>query len=171
MHGGLARLAPSRPCTRSLPARPLARLIALGSACESSCCELNRLVALKILAPTLAANALSRARFVREARAAAAVVPDNVVPIYAVDECAGLPYLVMQFVHGRTLSERIRLPGPLQLEEILRGIRKPAACIAQCYYEKIVLLNMCNISEAEAASYKMNGLEDKIVEAAALVDK
>lgn len=92
---------------------------------------LNRIVALKLLSPTLAANALARARFVREARAAAAVVHEHVVPIYAVDECAGLPYLVMQFIHGRSLADRIRATGSLRLEEILRiGAQTAAGLVA-----------------------------------------
>lgn len=99
---------------------------------------LNRIVALKILSPTLAANALARARFVREARAAAAVVHENVVPIYAVDECAGLPYLVMQFVHGRSLAERIRATGGLSIEEILRIGAQTAAGLAAAHAQGLV---------------------------------
>lgn len=99
---------------------------------------LDRIVALKILSPTLAANALARARFVREARAAAAVVHDNVVPIYAVDESGGLPYLVMQFVKGRTLAERIRATGPLRLEEILRIGAQTAAGLAAAHAQGLI---------------------------------
>src|SRR5262245_63573586 len=53
---------------------------------------LNRLVAVKVLAPQLAAVAAARRRFAREARAAAAVSNEHVVPIYAVDEFRGLAY-------------------------------------------------------------------------------
>jgi serine/threonine protein kinase len=99
---------------------------------------LNRIVALKILPPTLATNALARSRFVREARAAAAVVHDHVVPIYAVDECGGLPYLVMQFIQGRSLAERIRATCPLQLEEILRIGAQAAAGLAAAHAQGLV---------------------------------
>lgn len=99
---------------------------------------LDRVVALKILPPTHAANALARARFVREARSAAAVVHEHVVPIYAVDEQAGLPYLVMQFVQGRTLAERIRATGPLRLEEILRIGAQTAAGLAAAHAQGLV---------------------------------
>src|SRR6185503_3713020 len=91
------------------------------------------IVALKLLAPALATNSLARARFVREARAAAGVIHDNVVPIHAVDECAGLPYLAMQFVPGRTLADRIRATGPLRLEEILRIGAQTAAGLAAAH--------------------------------------
>ena len=99
---------------------------------------LNRVVALKILPPLLAANPLARARFVREARAAAAVVHEHVVPIYAVDEVAGLPYLVMQFIHGRSLSDRIRATGPLPLEQILRIGAQAASGLAAAHAQGLV---------------------------------
>lgn len=99
---------------------------------------LNRIVALKILPPALAANSLARARFIREARAAAAVVHEHVVPIYAVDEFAGLPYLVMQFIEGRPLSERIRATGPLRLEEILRIGAQTAAGLAAAHAQGLI---------------------------------
>lgn len=82
--------------------------------------NLGRIVALKFLSPFLASRAVARARFLREARAAAAVVHEHVVPIHAVDEWKGLPYLVMQFISGKTLAQRLELGGPLQLAEILR---------------------------------------------------
>src|SRR6185503_15344911 len=96
------------------------------------------IVALKLLAPALATNSLARARFVREARAAAGVIHDNVVPIHAVDECAGLPYLVMQFVKGRTLAERIRATGPLRLEEILRIGAQTAAGLTAAHAQGLI---------------------------------
>jgi serine/threonine protein kinase len=99
---------------------------------------LNRIVALKILPPALAANSLARARFIREARAAAAVVHEHVVPIYAVDEFAGLPYLVMQFIEGRTLSDRLRATGPLRLEEILRIGAQTAVGLAAAHAQGLI---------------------------------
>jgi serine/threonine protein kinase len=81
---------------------------------------LDRIVAVKVLAPQLATNATARKRFTREARAAAAVSHDHVVGIYAVDETEGIPYIAMQLVHGKTLQERLDQSGPLELKEILR---------------------------------------------------
>ena len=68
---------------------------------------LKRLVAVKVLAPDLAADAGSRARFTREARSAAALSHPNVVRVYAVGETEGLkiPYIVMQYVEGPSLSQ------------------------------------------------------------------
>jgi serine/threonine protein kinase/Tfp pilus assembly protein PilF len=81
---------------------------------------LERVVAVKILAPALAGNPEARRRFLREARAAAAVCHEHVVTIHAVDEAADQPYLVMQFVAGRSLQEKIDHDGPLGLKETLR---------------------------------------------------
>ena len=71
---------------------------------------LHRPVAIKVLAPELACSGAARRRFTREARAAAAVVHEHVVPVYHVrpdNETDGLPYLVMAYVAGRSLQERI----------------------------------------------------------------
>jgi len=68
---------------------------------------LKRLVAVKVLAPDLAADAGARARFTREARSAAALSHPNVVRVYAVGETGGLhlPYIVMQYVEGPSLAQ------------------------------------------------------------------
>jgi len=81
---------------------------------------LNRYVAIKILLPHLAASGAARERFRREGQAAAAVVNDHVLPIYAVDQWQGTPYLVMQFIRGSTLHQRLITEGPLQVQDVLR---------------------------------------------------
>src|SRR5262249_55218249 len=82
--------------------------------------KLHRVVAIKALAPLLATCGSSRQRFLREARAAAALSHDNVIAIHAVEDTGPVPYLVMQFVHGCTLQEKLNRAGPLPLQEILR---------------------------------------------------
>ncbi len=82
--------------------------------------NLNRVVAIKVLAPQLAANAMARQRFRREAQAAAAVSHHHVVAIHAVDEWNGLPYLVMEYVSGSSLQQKLDSRGALQLAQILR---------------------------------------------------
>lgn len=101
---------------------------------------LRRIVAIKVLAPTLAARDSARARFVREARAAAALAHENVVAIHAVGEERGLPYLVMQFVQGRSLQARLAGlgEGPLELEEILRIALQTAAGLAAAHAQGLV---------------------------------
>src|SRR5829696_5304123 len=82
--------------------------------------KLHRVVAIKVLAPLLAGSSAARQRFVREARAAAAVTHDHVVGIHAVEDDGPVPYLVMQFVEGRTLQQKLDRDGPLPLAEVLR---------------------------------------------------
>jgi hypothetical protein len=81
---------------------------------------LHRVVAIKVMAQHLATNATARIRFTREAQAQAAISHDHVVTIHAVDEANGLPYLVMQYVAGRSLQQRLDRDGLLKLQEILR---------------------------------------------------
>jgi serine/threonine protein kinase len=88
--------------------------------------RLHRTVALKILPPQLAASALARKRFLREAQAAATIQNDNVVSIFAVED-GPCPYIVMEYVDGPSLQERIDKDGPLPLDEILR-IGHQATC-------------------------------------------
>jgi WD40 repeat protein/serine/threonine protein kinase len=82
--------------------------------------KLQRVVAIKVLAPRLAASQTARQRFVHEAQAAAAVRDDHVVGIHAVNDESPLPYLVMEYIAGMTLAERIKHDGALKLQEILR---------------------------------------------------
>jgi serine/threonine protein kinase/WD40 repeat protein len=79
---------------------------------------LQRVVAVKVMAPELAATSPARKRFLREARSSAAVRHDNVVRVYAVEE-QPLPYLVMEFIPGETLQQRLDRTGPLEVSEVL----------------------------------------------------
>jgi WD40 repeat protein len=81
---------------------------------------LHRVVAIKVMAPPLASSAHARKRFIREARAAAGVTHEHVVTIHAVEEAGSLPYIVMQYVHGLSLQERIERSGSLEVKEVLR---------------------------------------------------
>ncbi|MEM9588046.1 MAG: serine/threonine-protein kinase [Planctomycetota bacterium] len=80
---------------------------------------LNRYVAIKLMRPTLAASPTTRQRFAREARAAAAIIHENVIEIYGVSQVKGLPYLVMPYARGESLASRIRRQGPLNTEAVL----------------------------------------------------
>lgn len=81
---------------------------------------LNRPVAIKVLHPHLATNGAARRRFAREARAAAAVNHPSVVPIHAVNAEANPPYIVMGFITGGSLQDRIDREGPLEIGDVLR---------------------------------------------------
>lgn len=81
--------------------------------------KLLRVVALKTMMNDLAATSPARKRFLREARAGAAVRHENVVCIYAVEETP-VPYLVMEYVPGLSLQKHLDDQGPLAVTEVLR---------------------------------------------------
>jgi DNA-directed RNA polymerase subunit RPC12/RpoP len=99
---------------------------------------LRRLVAIKVLAPALAASATARRRFRREARAAAAIRHDHVVTVHGVHETEGLPYLVMQYVAGESLQERLDRAGPPGVGEAVRIGREAAAGLAAAHARGLV---------------------------------
>lgn len=99
---------------------------------------LDRFVAIKMLAPHLATSGAARQRFVREGKAAAAVVDDYVMPVHAVDEWQGVPYLVMQYSRGRSLQQRLNEQGPLELKEILRIGTHAARGLAAAHAQGLV---------------------------------
>jgi serine/threonine protein kinase len=100
--------------------------------------KLHRVVAIKVMAAQLATSASARKRFTREAQAAAAVSHDHVVTIHAVEEANGLPYLVMQYVSGMSVQQRLERDGPLQLAEIVRIGMQTAAGLAAAHAQGLV---------------------------------
>lgn len=83
--------------------------------------ELDRPVAVKLLAENLAGDVSFRERFLREARLAARLSHPNVVSVYdAGEEPDGRPYIVMEYVEGETLADVVRERGQLPAEEAVR---------------------------------------------------
>jgi eukaryotic-like serine/threonine-protein kinase len=100
--------------------------------------ELNRPIAVKVLASHLAHVGAARERFAREGRAAAAVVHEHVVAIYNVESDGVMPFLVMQYVPGRSLQARVDDEGPLAVEEILRIGMQAASGLAAAHAQGLV---------------------------------
>jgi tetratricopeptide (TPR) repeat protein len=75
--------------------------------------RLGRLVALKVLAPGLAANEEFRRRFLRESRAAAAVDDPHIIPVYEAGEAGGVLFIAMRYVCGGDVRGLLRREGPL----------------------------------------------------------
>ncbi|HEY2910174.1 MAG TPA: serine/threonine-protein kinase, partial [Gemmataceae bacterium] len=93
---------------------------------------LQRVVAVKVLAPQLAATSPARKRFLREARTSGAIRHENVVQVYEVGE-EPLPYLVMEFIPGETLQERLDRIGPVEAVEVVRVGRQIAEGLAAAH--------------------------------------
>ena len=100
--------------------------------------ELNRVVAIKVLAPHLMNSGPARQRFAREAQASAAVVHDHVVPIYDVVADANTCYFVMQYIAGESLQERVDRRGPLPTEDVLRISAQTAAGLHAAHEQGLI---------------------------------
>jgi hypothetical protein len=101
--------------------------------------RLGRAVALKTLRPELSGDPGARQRFLREARVAATVAHDHVVPIFAVDEVEGVPFLVMPLLQGESLLERLgAADGSLPLPEVLAVGRQIADGLAAAHRHGVI---------------------------------
>ena len=81
---------------------------------------LDREVAIKVMSADFALEGEeAKRRFFREARAAAKLQHRNVVTIFEFDEEDGVPYIVMEFLRGRNLAERLNIDPPLTIEQKL----------------------------------------------------
>jgi serine/threonine protein kinase len=100
--------------------------------------RLHRVVAIKVLAPAFAASAAARKRFIREARAAAAVKNEHVVAIHDVQEDARPPYIVMECIDGIGLQDKIDRAGTLGVKEVLRIGMQIAEGLAAAHRQGLV---------------------------------
>jgi serine/threonine protein kinase len=99
---------------------------------------LDRLVALKVLASAPASSATARRRFIREAQAAAAVRHDHIVTVHGVHETDGLPYLVMRYVAGGSLQDRLDRGGPPAWAEVVRIGQEAASGLAAAHARGLI---------------------------------
>lgn len=95
-------------------------------------------VALKVMKAALISDPIYTRRFLHEARSAAAVHHPNLVPIVDAGELEGRQFLACSYVPGSTLEERIRIDGPLSLDEILRVAAEVAAGLQALHDQDVV---------------------------------
>jgi serine/threonine protein kinase/type 1 glutamine amidotransferase len=111
----------------------------MGAVFQAEDPRLQRTVALKVMLPEYAKKASAKDRFLREARAAAAIEHDHIVGIYQVDEDRGVPYIAMQFLKGMSLDDYIKAQrkkslGPaLKVSQILKVGREIAKGLAAAH--------------------------------------
>jgi serine/threonine protein kinase len=91
---------------------------------------LQRKAALKVMKPEAANKPEARERFLREARAAAALEHEHIVGIYQVSEERGVPFIAMQWLKGMSLEERLQRGGALSTAQVLRLGRQIARGLA-----------------------------------------
>jgi eukaryotic-like serine/threonine-protein kinase len=100
---------------------------------------LKRLVAVKVLRPDLAGDLVLPRRFEREAQSAASIAHPNVTPIYRVGRLhSGVPYIVMEYIDGRTLADTLAAGGPLPLEKAHTVLASIASALAAAHAHGIV---------------------------------
>jgi len=100
---------------------------------------LKRKVALKTMRPEYATAPLDRERFLREARAAAAVEHDNIVPVLHVGEAVdGTPFIVMPVLKGESLDARLKRDPVAPLELLVRVGRDVCAALAAAHAAGLV---------------------------------
>src|SRR5919199_812507 len=100
--------------------------------------RLGRQVAVKVLAPELAADPSAVERFRREAEAAAALSHPNIVGVYDWGMIEDTAFLVMQYVPGADLRQVLRQRGPLPEREALRLAADVAAALEAAHRQGIV---------------------------------
>ena len=109
----------------------------MGEVFKASDTRLDRVVAIKILAGRHAEDAAMRERFEREARAISALSHPGLCTLYDVGEQDGVHYLVMEYLEGQTLAERL-LRGPVPLEQALGLGAQIATALAVAHGRGIV---------------------------------
>jgi serine/threonine protein kinase/tetratricopeptide (TPR) repeat protein len=136
--------APDVPPSPGLPATLLHyRLVAkigrggMGEVYRADDLKLRRPVAVKLVAPSVIADADARERLLREARAASVLNHPHIVTVHAIEEDAGREFIVMELVEGETLADHIAR-GPLALERLLEVGLQMADALAAAHAAGII---------------------------------
>jgi serine/threonine-protein kinase len=90
----------------------------MGSVYEATHTEIGKKVAIKVLSPLIAAVPGARARFLREAQLTSRVRHPHIVDVADMGSDGGNTYLVMEFLHGEDLAQRLERLGPIGAEEL-----------------------------------------------------
>ena len=99
--------------------------------------KLGRTVALKFLPPEISDDQQALERFLREARAAAALNHPHICTVYEIDEHEGAPFIAMELLEGETLKQRIS-GQPVKEADVLRLGRQVAEALAEAHSKGIV---------------------------------
>ncbi|GIW82226.1 MAG: hypothetical protein KatS3mg105_4033 [Gemmatales bacterium] len=99
---------------------------------------LKRSIALKVMRPEVAANETSRKRFLREARATAAIESDYIVQIHQVGVERNVPFIAMQFLKGEPLDQRLKRVGKLPIEDSIRIAKQTALGLAAAHEHGLI---------------------------------
>jgi serine/threonine protein kinase len=111
----------------------------MGAVYRATHLMLGKACVLKVIRPDLVSSPDVVRRFLREARAAAALSHPNIVIVFDLGEAEdGTLYIAMEFVQGRSLHEVIKQDGPMQPSRIVHLLRGVASALALAHREHIV---------------------------------
>ena len=100
--------------------------------------KLARDVALKVLWPDRRTTKEIQLRFIREAKAMAAIKQENVVSIFSVEDASNYPFLVMELLHGKTLADRLTSSRSLEQLEIARLGKEIASGLDAAHSQRVI---------------------------------
>ena len=110
----------------------------MGQVYRATQLSMNRLVALKVLAPRLTRNARFRDRFLREARAAGRLHHPKLIAVHDVNEAEGLLYFSMELVEGSSISTLIAELGTIEEERALDVVRQTLEALRYAHERGII---------------------------------
>jgi eukaryotic-like serine/threonine-protein kinase len=100
--------------------------------------RLHRIVALKVMLPSIAKKEVARDRFIREARATAKIDHDHIITIYEVNENSEVPYAAMQYLKGMTLEDWLKAGKTLNVPQIMRIGKEIAKGLAAAHAQGLI---------------------------------
>ena len=99
---------------------------------------MHRLVAIKALRYEFTSSEEHRERFRREARLTARLSHPGIVPVFGFGEVGDLVYIVMKYVHGESLAERMRREGRLSADEVRRLLRDLSLALDSAHRDGVI---------------------------------
>src|SRR5918992_535866 len=99
---------------------------------------LGRRVALKVLPPQMTLSQALAERFKREARLAASLDHENIIPVYREGQAGRFLFITMKFIEGRTLEDIIESQGPLPVSVVIHVLRAATSALAYAHERGIV---------------------------------
>ncbi len=100
--------------------------------------SLNRYVAIKVLADSLAHDEAVKERFLREARSMAALNDPHIIQIYFIGDDEGQTYFVMEFVEGESLGSMLKREGKLSVEQSAKVLQQTAMGLSTAHDRGVV---------------------------------
>lgn len=141
-NGRLSESLESRLATELAPDLEVIRSIGRGSVAQVYLARetgLKRLVAVKVLRRELASDDVARKRFEREAQAAARINHPNITDIHRIGHLSdGVPYIVMEYIDGRTLADFVKATGPMPVDAVRGLLADVAAALAGAHAQGVV---------------------------------